>query len=134
VDLRTLPVANLAAKDPAVDWSAYLLDLLPAIHVCLANTPGSGPRVTKAWPMNHGMVGVRTRNGESGWFDCIAPMNGGVVDQFSRLDAGTQRLPAEGWVVYSPSPQYPPSGECYEHERVLGDSGQPLGWLSYDTC
>jgi uncharacterized membrane protein len=68
---RDLPVADLPAK-PAPDWARLLPDLAPAIEACVGATPGPAPRVTKAWPMNHGMVGVRTRDGAGGWFACIA--------------------------------------------------------------
>jgi uncharacterized membrane protein len=47
IDSRELPVAELPAK-PADDWSRLLLDLAPAIEVCLRTTPGRAPRVTEA--------------------------------------------------------------------------------------
>jgi hypothetical protein len=97
-------------------------------------TPGQAPRVTKAWPMNYGMVGVRTRNGAGGWFACIAPAAGGAPDRFEPLAAGARRLPGEGAVLFSPAPQAPPAGACYRHERVLRADGEALGLLSYDTC
>lgn len=126
------PVADLRAK-PADDWSRFLLDLLPAISACLDETPGPAPRVTKAWPMNHGMVGVRTRDGAGGWFACIAPALGGEVDRLEPV-VDHERLPGEGIVVFTPAAQEPPAGECYEHERALGGGGELVGWLSYDTC
>jgi putative lipoprotein len=126
------PVADLQAK-PAEDWSRFLLDLLPAIAACLDATPGPAPRVTKAWPMNRGMAGARTRNGAGGWFDCIAPSLGGEVDRLEPVTDGG-RLPGEGTVVFSPVIQGPPPGECYQHERALGPGGEPIGWLSTETC
>jgi uncharacterized membrane protein len=128
-----LPVADLAAK-PADDWARLLLDLAPAIEACLGATLGAAPRATKAWPMNSGPVGVRTRNGAGSWFVCIATAVGGTPDRFGRVPVGSRRLSGEGAVVFSPAPQAPPAGACYRHERVLRADGEPLGLLSYDIC
>jgi uncharacterized membrane protein len=128
-----LPVADLSAK-AADDWSCLLLNLLPAIETCLAANPGPMPRVTKAWPMNRGMVGVRTRDGSGGWFACVAPAVGGAPDRFEPVAPGSPRLPGEGTVLFSPAPQTPPAGVCYRHERVVRQDGGLLGLLSYDTC
>jgi uncharacterized membrane protein len=106
IDQGDLPVADLAAK-AADDWSRLLLDLAPAIEACLGATAGPAPRVTKAWPMNRGMVGVRTRNGAGGRFACIAPVVGGPPDRFEPVPAGSRRLPGEDAVVFSPAPQSP---------------------------
>jgi uncharacterized membrane protein len=127
------PVADLAAK-PADDWTRFLLDLLPAIEACLDATGGPAPRVTKAWPMNHGMVGVRTRHGQGSWFDCIAPMIGGAVERIEPVPPGTARLPGEGVVLFARAADGPLAGECYEHERVLDHDGRLIGWLAYDVC
>jgi uncharacterized membrane protein len=133
IDHGDLPVADLSAK-PAADWTRLLLDLVPAIEACLAASPGPAPHVTKAWPMNRGMVGVRTRNGAGGWFACIAPAPGGAVDRFEPVPPGTSLLPGEGAAVFSPAAQAPPAGVCYRHERVLRADGALLGLLSYDIC
>ena len=128
-----LPVANLAAKAPD-DWSRLLLDLLPAIEACLAATPGVMPRVTKAWPMSRGVVGVRTRDDGGGSFARVAPAAGGALERLERVPPGSPRLPGEGAVVFSPAPQAPPAGTCFRHERVGRPDGGLLGLLSYDTC
>ena len=127
-----VPVADLAAR-PADDWSRYLLDMLPAIDACLGATPGSRQRITDAWPMNHGMVGMRTRNGEGGWFECIAPMIGGEVDRLEAMPAGTLRTPGEEQVVFTKASEGPLDGSCYEHLRVI-DDGELIGWLAHDVC
>ena len=123
----------LPAKQ-ADDWSRHLIDFPPAMRACLGQTPGPAPRVTVAWAMNHGMIGMRTRNGEGGWFECVAERQGSRVDSLAPLSEGRERMPGEGMPVYSPPAQPPPRGECYEHQQVLGPSGELLGWLSYDTC
>jgi uncharacterized membrane protein len=63
-----LPVADLKSK-ASDDWTRLLPDLLPGMQACLDKTPGPSAYVTKAWPMNRGMVGTRTRNRDGGWFE-----------------------------------------------------------------
>jgi len=131
--LADLPVAVLEEKPPG-DWSRLLFDLLPAIGACIDKTPGSSPRVVKAWPMNHGRVGVRTSNREDAVFECVANHQGTKVDSFTAL-RGETVAPHGGWSpIFTPPEQRPPTGECYQHERVVGASGELVGWLSYDTC
>ena len=135
VDPESLPVADLADKDPADDWSALILELMPAMRSCLGETPAPTRRVQKAWPMNRGMAGVRTSNDEGERFDCVAPLaTGQPVDRFERLSSEIGRVPGEGLVIFSPRESGPPRGSCYQHERLLSDQGEPLGYLSYDTC
>jgi uncharacterized membrane protein len=133
VSLDQAPVANLFGKRPD-DWSRFLLELLPAIDACLQKTPGDAPYVTKAWPMNRGMVGVRTRNAVAGWFDCVAPYDGQVVEQFAAVTADAGPLPGEGYVLYTPLAHTPLAGKCWQHERVQDLAGNPLGWLSTNAC
>jgi len=133
VSLEELPVADLTGK-PHDDWSRLLVDLKPAIDVCVAKTSGSGVRVARAWPMNHGKVGVRTRNGEGGWWDCIAAADGSGVDTFEEVPPGMRTLPGESHAMFTPAGAYPPAGRCFEHQRVLDETGKLLGWLSYNHC
>ncbi len=133
ISLADLPVADLAARPPE-DWSRFLLDLLPSLEVCLLETPGSSPRVTKAWRVSSQVVGLRTRNAEGGWFECVTSGDGKTVTRFEILDPDTRPLHKEGRVVFSLAAQYPPSGACYQHERVLDENGKLVGWLSSDTC
>lgn len=135
LDIATahLPVADLDSKPPD-DWSRLLMDLLPAIKACLARTPGTHTRVTKAWPMNKAMTGVRTRNDDGGRWECIAQVEGETVHLFEPLAADAEPLAGDGRVIFTPAAQPPPTGKCYEHERVLYPGGQLLGWLSYDRC
>jgi len=132
-DPAQAPVAALGAKSP-VDWSRMLMELLPAIDACLAKTPGTAPYVTKAWPMNRGMVGVRTRNATVGWFECVAQSDGKVVDRFGPVESGAPPVPGEEVVLYIPAAHAPPSGNCFTHERVMDASGSQIGWLSTNAC
>jgi uncharacterized membrane protein/invasion protein IalB len=128
-----VPVAALGAKSP-VDWSRMLMELLPAIDACLAKTPGTSPYVTKAWPMNHGMVGVRTRNATVGWFECVAQTDGKAVDRFGPVESNAPAVPGEETVLYTAIAHAPPSGNCFTHERVMDAGGNQIGWLSTNTC
>lgn len=127
------PIADLNAKQPD-DWSRFLLELKPAIDACLAKTPGDSAYVTKAWPMDRGLVGVRTRNAVAGWFDCVAQYDGRTVDRFEAVTADAGPLPREGYVLFTPPAGTPPSGNCWQHERVVDAAGAALGWLSTNGC
>ena len=94
------------------DWSRYLFDLLPAIQACIDKTPEPDPYATKAWPMNRGMVGVRTRNGQGGWFECVAEANGKSIDRFVTLPPSAPLAPNEDHVVFSPPDHAAPAGQA----------------------
>jgi uncharacterized membrane protein len=133
-DVRSAPVADLRVR-PLADWSRFLPELLPAIDACVEKTPGAERYVTKAWPMNRGMVGVRLRNGVAGWFDCVAQYDGKVVERFEAVTADTGPVPGEGAVLYTPAGQSVLSGKCWYHERVMDAAGvQQIGWLSSNRC
>jgi uncharacterized membrane protein len=53
-------------------WTDRLPDLLPAIRKCVIDSGVAVRSVTKAWPMNRGMVGVRLVDLKGGRSDCIA--------------------------------------------------------------
>lgn len=131
--LADSPIAVLDEKPPG-DWSKDLFALLPAIEGCVARTPGSSPRVVKAWSTTNGEVGVRTWNAEAAGFECVATGQGSVVQPLIALTGEAMGL-HDGWSpVFTPRDLSPPAGECYQHERVVGVGGELIGWLSYDTC
>jgi invasion protein IalB len=132
-DTTQFPVADLRNR-PETDWSRYLFDLLPAIQACIDKTPEPEPYATKAWPMSQGMVGVRTRNSQGGWFECVADANGRSVERFVPLPSGAPPAPNEDRVVFSPPDHPPVGGSCYKHERVLDGLGDFMGWLSTNGC
>ena len=132
-DTTQYPVADLR-KRPETDWSRYLFDFLPAIQACIDKTPEPDPYATKAWPMNRGMVGVRTRNAQGGWFECIAEANGKSIERFVPLPSAAPPAPNEDRVVFSPPDHPPPAASCYKHERVMDGMGDFLGWLSTNGC
>jgi uncharacterized membrane protein len=128
------PEAHLERKAPD-DWSRQILELLPAIRACLAETPGPVARVIKAWPMNRGMVGARTRDDNGNHWNCVAPAEGGEVSIFAKVPEGSKIIPGETRIVFTPVPQAPPMDSCQEHERISDPkTGSLLGWLSYDVC
>jgi hypothetical protein len=130
---NSLPVADLNSK-AADDWTRLLLDLLPAMQACLDKTPGPSAYVTKAWPMNRGMVGTRTRNRDGGWFECTATSDGQSVEHIEMLPKAAAPLPGEQSAVFTSSAQTPPSGNCYRTERVQDAAGKWVGWLSSNGC
>ena len=132
-DTTRFPVADLESK-PDSDWSRHLDELLLGIQVCIDRTPEPAPYATKAWPMNRGIVGVRTRNRGGGWFECIADAEGLRVARFDPLPTGSQRAPNEDRVLFTPPDLPPPAGNCYRHERVMNGMGDFQGWLSTNQC
>lgn len=116
------------------DWSRHLPDMLRAIDACLDRTPGADPYVTKAWPMNRGMMGVRTRNASVGWFECIAQQDGRAIERFAPVDGEAERGPDEERLVFVPAGVSRHEGNCFRHEQVLDDAGRTLGWLTTNTC
>lgn len=133
IALDELPVADLDLLD-ADEWAHDLTDLLPALEACLGRMNGSGPRVTYAWSLDDGMVGARLRNGEGGWFECVASRDGNSIDRFDTLTTADFPLQQENKLVFTPASQYPPPGNCFEHETVLDAQGELIGWLSFNTC
>ncbi len=128
----TLPRADLASL-PEDHWARALLALEEPIRSCLGATPGPTPRATGAWPRGRGRAEVRTRNGEGGWFACVAPADGGSPESLVPLAPDTARRSGEGQAVFTLPGQGPAAGGCWEHERVE-QGGRLVGWLSHDTC
>jgi uncharacterized membrane protein len=133
IDLDALPVANLESLE-ADAWARQLIRLRPALEACLGRTSGSGPRVTYAWPIDEGMIGARLRDGDGGWFECVAARDGSSIDRFDALTSADFPLQHENQIVFTPATKYPPAGNCYEHEKVLDAQGELIGWLSFNTC
>lgn len=127
-----VPLTALAGRPD--DWARYLADLLPAVQACLGKAgTDAGSRVTKAWPMNRGMVGVRGRTSAGRRWECIAPQPGTGIDSFEFPSRNAAGVPGEGRILFTPAGQPPPEGVCWSHERVVeGDSF--VGWLSRDVC
>ncbi len=131
-ELAAVPAAALQTK-PVSDWSRLLPALRAAVAACLGSTPGTTPRVTKAWPGQAGTAGVRTRNGEGDHWDCIARSDGSQVVSLTPLASETQPAAGEERLVFTPADEYPPDGDCYLHERVVAGD-ELLGWLSSKAC
>jgi hypothetical protein len=124
-----------SAEPPAEDWSRRVLDLMPAIRACLDATPDKPATITKAWPMNRGMVGVRLRDAKGTRSECIVAAGGGAPERHQPVDATSRPLPGEGRPVFTPAPQVPPAGPCWRNEPVTGPGGgESPGTLSYIAC
>ncbi|MDZ4735287.1 MAG: META domain-containing protein [Rhodospirillaceae bacterium] len=119
---------DMPAVKPETDWSRYLPDLLPALQRCLFDAPVVIDRVVAAWPMNHGMAGVRAIDEEGAAHDCIASMDGGKIDMFDR--AG-DAMPGEGDPAFHPVRDQPPAIDSGRLEQVIDGEGALVGWLHY---
>jgi hypothetical protein len=126
-------LSGLRGRAPE-DWSRHLPDMLRAIDACLERTPGENAYVTKAWPMNRGMVGVRTRNASVGWFECTVQQDGRTIEQFVPVDNKSARIADEEKLLFVPASVARHEGNCFRHEQVLDEADRPLGWLTTNTC
>jgi uncharacterized membrane protein len=129
----SVPVAQLADK-PTQDWSHRLLDLMPAIRLCLERAPQPARTVITAWTLDDGRVGIRLIGEPPERFECIVDPDGGRIERFSALSPQSPGLPGEGMPLYLPARAGLPQAECYDRERVLAPDGTLLGYLAYDTC
>ena len=131
-DFPVVSVAELKRQGDGI-WTRYFDDMMPAITACLAKNPGDLVSVLKAWPMDHGMVGVRTINGNGGRYDCLVTSDGMGTAHTEQVETTTNILPGEDIVRYTPANSAYPGGECFAHER-LEQNGVFIGWLSEKTC
>jgi hypothetical protein len=106
------------------------------METCLDLTEGPDARVTIAWSLDDGRIGVRTRNIHAAWWLCIASADGESVLNFDPLPQNGPELPREAVVIYtSVKNELPPAGACYQHHQPVHDaSGNLVGWLSDLVC
>ncbi|MEX1108170.1 MAG: META domain-containing protein [Dongiaceae bacterium] len=121
---------DMPAVKPETDWSRYLPDLLPALQRCLLDAPVVIDRIVAAWPMNHGMAGVRVIDEEGAAHDCIASMDSAKIDGF---DPAGDAMPGEGDPVFHPVRDQPPAIDSGRLEQVMDGEGALVGWLHYAT-
>ena len=107
---------------------------MPAIDACLRAPVGDLPRVVRAWPMSHGMIGVRLQNIDGGRHQCNAAADGSAVDRVEQLALDAELAPGESESIFTPADGAYPGGTCFSHERVETEPGRFLGWLSARTC
>lgn len=119
---------DMAAVKPETDWSRFLPDLLPAVQRCLLDAPVAIDRVVAAWPMNHGMAGIRAIDAEGFAHDCIASMDGTKIDLF---DAAGDAIPGEGDPVFHPVRDQPPAIDSGRLEQSVDSESALVGWLHY---
>ncbi|MCC9623882.1 YbaY family lipoprotein [Thalassospira sp. MA62] len=131
-DFPLVTVSDLKNTSNA-GWIGDFDDVYPAMTACLAKSSGDLVSVLKAWPMEHGMVGVRTVNGNGTRYDCLVPSDGLGTVHTELVETTTNILPGEGDVRFTPANSAYPQGECFAHERVE-KNGQFVGWLSRKTC
>ncbi len=116
------------------DWSSKLRDVMPGMLACLHSVSGQGLRVTKAWSMGGGRIGVRIRADDGNGFECVALADGSKFETLSGLPSFAESLPGEGNPAFVPAPSSPKMETCRRYERVLGGANETVGWLVYDTC
>ncbi|MFH1805619.1 MAG: YbaY family lipoprotein [Pseudomonadota bacterium] len=115
------------------EWTRRFDDLQSAINACLKQPVGELPSVLTAWPMNHGMTGVRTININGGRHDCLVSSNGAGDIHIEQVDGSANILPGEDAVRFTPASGAYPGGKCFAHER-LEQNGVFIGWLSRNNC
>jgi heat shock protein HslJ/uncharacterized membrane protein len=129
LDTGTAPVAQASGKADN-DWSRWIDDLLPAMRACVVDAGIPAEAVTKAWPMNRGMVGVRLQRVGDGRYDCIAYQDGGAIDRLASVELA-DRLPGEGAPIFYPARELAPIVTSGRLERVEDRQGAVQGWLHY---
>jgi heat shock protein HslJ len=122
------PGARVKAEN---DWTRLMSDLLPAIQACLEQPAVPVESILKAWPMNHGLVGVRLRSAGGHRFECLAPASGTSVMRLIGLMPEEEKVPGEGEPVFLPKREHPPAVRVDELEQVVDGSGAVLGWIYY---
>lgn len=124
-----------SADEALEDWSRRAVELMPAIRACFDATPTKPVSITKAWPMNHGMAGVRLANGRGQRLECIAPVAGGKPASYRTLAKDARPLPGEGQPVLALGMQPRPAGKCRREELLtLPGETRSIGTLSYRAC
>lgn len=124
-------VAQTATAKPENDWSRLINDLLPAMRSCLQQPAVPVERILKAWPMNHGMVGVRLRSPGGHRFDCLVAQDGSAVLRLTGLMPEDVAVPGEGNPAFLPMQDNPPPMRVGGLERVVDAAGVVQGWLYY---
>jgi uncharacterized membrane protein len=132
LDAAGAPHADLGIKAEG-DWARLLPDLLPVVRSCGRGGP-TVERVVKAWPMNHGLAGVRLVGRDGQAYDCVAELASGRVESITPVPAGATAMPGEGDPIFLPAREHPPLLECGRLERVLDPDGALQGWLHYGAC
>lgn len=132
-DARVAPVASFAGKKPD-DWARLLPDLTPAISACVARAGVRAKAVAKAWPMNHGMGGVRIVETGGNAVDCVAELTGRGTPTLTAVNAADRPLPNAGNPLFFPAREPAPIVACGRLERALNSRGALFGYLHYDPC
>lgn len=137
--LAALTPAGVASTDPEADaageWARPWPALDPAVSACLAAVHVDASAVVKAWPMNHGRIGVRLVGGGGERFDCIVIEGPNSVERIDTVAADTPALRKEHAPVFLPSGGDPPSVPCGYLGRVVDYRGATAGYLHYrDGC
>ena len=126
-----VPLADFKTKKTE-DWARQLPSLLPAIQKCVNDAAVPVAVVIKAWPMNHGMVGVRLHTNQSRQYVCVASHDGMRLDSVHPVS--THEALQEGNPVFHPSREQPPSIDCGRLEKIIVEHKLLAGWLQYDPC
>ena len=129
LDLGGAPAFDASTK-AAEDWSRLLPDLATAVTRCAFDGGVATEAVTKAWPMNKGMAGVRLRDSSGARFDCSIDLGQGDIESVQPVAEG-DALPGEGSPLWLPAGGTPPVLHCGRVERVLSADGLVTGWLHY---
>lgn len=130
LDAAAAPRADAAAK-PADDWSRLLPELLPLVNQCVIDGGIAVASVAKAWPMNHGMGGVRLVELDGRRFDCIGPLVGQGSLSVTPVAAGAPPLPGEGRPMFLPAREDPPVVNRGRLEQVHDAQNRLSGYLHY---
>lgn len=129
IDAAAAPAADHADKSPE-DWSRLLPVFAAGIQRCIGDMTEPVAAVTKAWPMNRGLIGVRLQDADGDRTDCIVEQTGDRIEQLEAVSAGDE-LPGENSPALLPAGEMPPRVTCGRLEKVVAGEDQVWAYLHY---
>lgn len=114
-------------------WASVVLELMPAIDVCLARARSQPARVTFAAALDDERVSVRLRDANGSRFECIADTAGSEASIYEPL-SDLDRRGGEGDPEFVRGETAPRAQNCRVTSAVTAASGETLGWLVRRSC
>jgi hypothetical protein len=125
----TIPNARPAEGCAMIRWDNNLIELLPQIDACIANSPET-TWISYAADTGEGLVTVRMQ-GHGRGVDCTVPNDSADPQHATISPRRAEFRPAgDGEALFVRGSSGPnPGGECMEAPEVRGANGELLGWM-----
>src|SRR5262249_7763813 len=130
--VETIPPPAPGPTPPPNDWTASLLQFLPAIKACVFERMRAEAVLFAAGQPGHD-VHVLLRLQEGRYADCtVTPLGG--MPRFKKRSQGTRLAREEQLALLTLLPGQPPRGPCDRTEPALDVNGNPFGWITRKGC